>query len=120
MTLRYRSKATVTQCTQAQGCAGNTYLCDTHDTPCPAAASPSSHEVCAASSSGPCCPARNSFEAAQLLQMRRFKYREARHRRTVESTDRRVRRYAVIKLAIVAVIAMCQPLILSQFFKERL
>ena len=65
-------------------------------------------------------PLETALKLRDLLQMRRFKYREARHRRTVESTDRRVRRYAVIKLAIVAVIAMCQPLILSQFFKERL
>ena len=54
-----------------------------------------------------------------MSEIRRFKYREVRHRQTVESTKARVLRYAIIKVVVVVGLAALQPLILSTFFKER-
>ena len=55
-----------------------------------------------------------------LSETRRLRFREERHRRTVESTDRRVRRYAYLKVAVIVGIAIMQPIILSRFFKDKL
>ena len=54
-----------------------------------------------------------------MAEMRSFRYREARHRRTVESTRRRVLTYAVVKLAVIAAIVVAQPLIIVRLFKEK-
>lgn len=53
-----------------------------------------------------------------LSEIRRFKYREVRHRQTVESTKKRVLTYALLKVAVVIALAALQPVILSTFFKE--
>jgi hypothetical protein len=53
-----------------------------------------------------------------LSEIRRFKYREVRHRQTVESTKKRVMTYALLKVAAVLGLAALQPVILSTFFKD--
>lgn len=54
-----------------------------------------------------------------MAEMRAFRYREARHRRTVESTRRRVMTYSLVKLAVIALIVIAQPLVIARLFKEK-
>ena len=55
-----------------------------------------------------------------LTEVRRLRFREERHRATVDSTSRRVQTYAVIKLLLVTLIAAAQPFVLSRLFKDSL
>jgi p24 family protein beta-1 len=54
-----------------------------------------------------------------MSEMRHFKYREARHRQTVESTSRRVIVYTVLKLVVIALIVVAQPLILMWLIQSK-
>jgi hypothetical protein len=52
-------------------------------------------------------------------EMRHFKYREARHRQTVESTNRRVLVYTLLKLVVISLIVVAQPFILIRLIKSK-
>jgi hypothetical protein len=51
-------------------------------------------------------------------EVRHLRFREARHRETVESTGRRVVRYALAKMLVIIAVAVGQPMILAILFKD--
>lgn len=48
-----------------------------------------------------------------------LKFREIRHRKTVQSTARRVLRYSLGKMVVIIVIAIAQPAIIAVFFRRQ-